>query len=88
MLIGSLAVTPGLNFVQAQGTDPYTFPVNSSPYGIPFKDWIAKWSAWYFTVPKTENWNFQNSPAVKYVPKDCSYLQNPASLVFFLPYVG
>jgi hypothetical protein len=86
VLIVSLAVTPSI--VQAQGTDPYTFPVNSSPYGTAFKDWAAKWSAWINTVPKSQNWNFQNSPGVKYVPEDCSYLQNPASPVFFLPYVG
>jgi hypothetical protein len=88
LLIMSLTVTQGPNFVQAQGTDPYTFPVNSSPYGIPFKDWTAKWAAWLDSVPKDQNWNFQNVPGFKYIPEDCSYLQNPASPVFFLPWVG
>jgi hypothetical protein len=88
LLIMSLTVTPVLNYVQAQGIDPYTFPVNSSPYGTLFKDWVAKWSAWQNTIPKSQNWNFQNAPGVKYVPEDCSYLQNPASPVFLLPYVG
>jgi hypothetical protein len=88
LLIMSLTVVPGLNFVRAQGTDPYTFPVNSSPYGIPYKDWTAKWAAWLDAIPKSHNWDFKNAPGVKYVPEDCSYRQDPASPVFFLPWVG
>lgn len=86
LLLTSLAVILSLDIVRAQDTDPYTFNIHSSPYGISFKDWIAKYSSWYFSVPKQENWDFRNSP--NYTPKDCSYLQDPASPVFFLPYVG
>jgi len=86
-ILASLVITPTVIFVRGASSDPYSFPVNSSPYGIPFKDWTAKWAAWYFTVPKSQNWNFQNAPGVKYVPEDCSYLQNSSSPVFFLPYV-
>ena len=46
LLIMSLTVILVLNFVQAQGSDPYTFPVNSSPYGISYKNWTAKWASW------------------------------------------
>lgn len=83
----SLTVIPSVNFVHAQGTDPYSLPINSSPYGIPYKDWTGKWAAWWFVIPKSQNWNFQNAPGVKYVPEECSYLQNSSSPVFFLPYV-
>ena len=58
LLIMSLTVTQGPNFVQAQGTDPYSFPVSSSPYGIPFKDWTAKWAAWLDSLPKASKLEF------------------------------
>lgn len=81
-------VVPGLSFVQAQGTDTFSFSENSSPYGIPYKDWTAKWAAWLYQINKTQNWNFQNAPGVKYKAEDCSYRQDPSSPVFFLPWVG
>ena len=88
LLIMSLTVILVLNFVQAQGSDSYTFPVNSSPYGISYKNWTAKWAAWQDEIPKSYNWNFKDTPGVNYVPKDCSYMQDPSSPVFFLPWVG
>jgi hypothetical protein len=88
LLIMSLTVSLVLSFVQAQGSDPYTFPVNSSPYGISYKNWTAKWSAWQEEIPKSYNWNFKDTPGVNYVSKDCSYMQDPSSPVFFLPWVG
>jgi hypothetical protein len=85
-LIASLVITPTVNFVRGASTDPYSFPVGSSPYGIPFKDWTAKWWTWYQSVPKLNNPNFQNVSG--YTPVECSYLQDPANPAIFLPYVG
>ena len=53
-----------------------------------FKDWVANSRLDKNTIPKSQNWNFQNAPGVKYVPEDCSYLQNPTNPMFFLPDVG
>ena len=86
VLIASLAVTPTINFVRAISSDPYSFSVNSSPYGTPYKAWTAKWWTWYQSVPKIHNPNFQNASG--YAPVECSYLQDSASPVIFLPYVG
>src|SRR5689334_9118292 len=86
VLIASLVITPTFNVVRGASSDPYSFPVNSSPYGIPFKDWTAKWWTWYQSVPELNNANFQNVP--RYVPVECSYLQNSSSPVMFLPYIG
>jgi hypothetical protein len=41
-LVLSLMFIPGLDFVQAVGSDPYTFSENSSPYDIPYKNWTAE----------------------------------------------
>ena len=64
LMIMSLTVSLVLNFVQAQGSDPYTFPVNSSPYGISYKNWTAKWASWQEEIPKSYNWNFKDTPGV------------------------
>lgn len=86
-LIMSLIVVPQVNFVRGQSTDPYIFSVDSSPYSTSFKEWTQKWWQWYVSVPKLNNPNFEEAEDVKYVPKPCSYLQDPASPVFFVPYV-
>jgi hypothetical protein len=65
-LIITLIVVPGQNFSKAQGSDPYSYSENSSPYDIPYKDWTGKWAAWLDSLPRTQNWNFQNTPGVKY----------------------
>jgi len=84
-LAGCLLVIP--NIINARAfSDPYTFDVNSSPYGIPFKDWTAKWSSWYFSIPKEKQWN--NRDSTGYVPEDCSYLQDQTNPVFYMPFVG
>src|SRR5215467_14756440 len=83
-----LTLGTALHFAQTLTADPYTYPENSSPYGVPFKDWTAKWAKWIEEIPKSQNWNFQNVPGVKYTPKDCSFNQAASSPVFFLPWVG
>jgi len=72
---------------QALTANPVTFPVNSSPYGVPFKDWTARWDKWMSELPKSLNWNFKDVPGVKYIPKDCSFNQTASSPVFFLPWI-
>jgi hypothetical protein len=85
-LILVLSLVPFISFVQSQEVD-LIFPVNSSPYNVPFKDWTEKWWQWYVAIPKKHNPNMENALGEKYEPVDCSYLQDPASPVFFVPYV-
>jgi hypothetical protein len=85
-LIASLVITTTVNFVRGASWDPYSFPVNSSPYGVPYKDWTAKYWEWRVSVPKLNTPNYQDAPGYKSV--ECSYLQNQSSPVMFLPYVG
>jgi hypothetical protein len=85
-LIASLVITPTVNLVRGASWDPYSFPVNSSPYGIPYKVWQEKYWTWRASVPKLNQLNSQNAPG--YRPVECSYLQDPTSPVMFLPYVG
>jgi hypothetical protein len=87
-LVLSLMFIPGLNFVHAVGSDPFTFSENSSPYDIPYKNWTAKWAAWHASTPRSQHWNYENVPGVDHKAEDCSFRQDPASPVFFLPWVG
>ena len=54
------------------------FPVDSSPYGIPYSDWIAKWWAWWAGIP------IDKHPVKDYSDSErCSVMQNGP--VWFLP---
>src|SRR3954454_19035780 len=88
LLIMSLTVILDLNYVQAQGSDPYTFPVNSSPYGISYKNWTAKWAAWEYGIPKSNNWNFKDTPGVNMYPKIVRTCKTHLALCFSSPGLG
>ena len=81
-----LSLLPIGSFAQPQEGD-YIFPVDSSPYGVPFKEWTERWWQWFISIPKHHNPNMEGAQGVKYEAVDCSYLQDPASPVFFVPYV-
>lgn len=89
-----LALIAGFsNSVLAQ--EPQAFSVNSSPYGVPFKEWTEKWWQWYLSIPKSENHNFvvpEEGAAIEAEPVNCVELNNKYrndsdSPVFFVPYV-
>jgi hypothetical protein len=62
---------------------PKIFLPGSSPYGIPFNQWIGKWWQWFVTVPKTESPNHPEYP--NHISNvDCAIKQNISSPVFFL----
>jgi hypothetical protein len=85
-LVLVLSLMPVISSAQSQQGD-YIFPVNSSPYGVSFKDWTEKWWQWFLSIPKQHNPNMENALGDKYQAVDCSYLQDPSSPVFFVPYV-
>ena len=45
-----------------QESQPKIFLPGSSPYGIPFNQWIGKWWQWFVSVPKTESPNHPDYP--------------------------
>jgi hypothetical protein len=75
--ISSLALSYG------QESQPKIFLTGSSPYGIPFNQWIGKWWQWYVSVPKTESPNHPDYP--DHISKEnCAIRQNLSSPVLFL----
>jgi hypothetical protein len=88
VFLGLFNFIPVIGFASEQTTDDeYMFPVDSLPYGVSFKEWTQKWWQWYLSIPVQHNPNFEEAEGVKYEPVDCSYLQDAASPVFFVPYV-
>jgi hypothetical protein len=45
------------------------YPVNSSPYNIPYNEWTARWWRWVFSIPIDKN------PLVDKVGGDCAESQ-------------
>jgi hypothetical protein len=49
----------------ADSINPGLFSKASSPYGIPYKDWTAKWWQWLIGLPSASN------PRINYNPSKC-----------------
>lgn len=57
--------------------NPNVYPTDSSPFGTPYKDWIAKWWQWNVGIPSSQH------PRDHYSPEKCTVNQNGS--VWFLP---
>jgi hypothetical protein len=78
ILISSFAVMliPYFTSVMADSINPGVFSTDSSPYGAPYGEWMAKWWNWTFSIPKGEH------PRDDYTPEKCS--ANQGGPVWFL----
>jgi hypothetical protein len=61
----------------ADNINPGIFAKDSSPYGIPYRDWIAKWWQWTMSIPASEH------PRDSYTQEKCR--MNQEGPVWFLP---
>ena len=52
--------------VHADSINPGVFSKDSSPYGIPYREWIARWWQWNIAIPSTEH------PRMNYSPEKCA----------------
>jgi hypothetical protein len=65
------------NSAQADSINPGLFAKDSSPFGIPYSDWISQWWQWNMEIPKEQH------PRDNYAPEKCSINQDGP--VWFLP---
>jgi hypothetical protein len=65
-----------LTNVTGDSVNPGVYAPNSSPFGIPYKDWIAKWWQWTMSIPTSEH------PRDAYGEEKCAV--NQAGPVWFL----
>jgi hypothetical protein len=62
---------------QADQLNPGVYSKDSTPFGIPYKEWVAKWWQWNVGIPKSEH------PRDNYSAEKCAANQNGS--VWFLP---
>jgi hypothetical protein len=76
-LILALSLSLMANIGYADEMNPGVFSKDSSPYGIPYGQWISKWWQWNMEIPAAQH------PRDNYSPEKCSV--NQAGPVWFLP---
>jgi hypothetical protein len=63
-------------FVMADSVNPGVYSKDSTPYGIPYGKWLAKWWNWTSSIPATQH------PRDDYTPEKCQV--NQQGPVWFL----
>ena len=53
-IVFASTIIPQTN-VNGDSMNPGVYAPNSSPFGIPYKDWIAKWWQWTMSIPTSEH---------------------------------
>jgi hypothetical protein len=66
-----------MNLSSGQTNSPL-YTIDSSPFGVPYKEWIIKWWQWDISIP------VPNHPNTNYTPEKCSTGQTANSPVWFL----
>lgn len=61
----------------AQGNNSAVYPKDSTPYGIPYKDWIVRWWQWNVGIPTSQH------PRDNYTAEKCTVNQNGSA--WFIP---
>lgn len=61
----------------AQGNNSVVYSKESAPFGVPYKDWIARWWQWDVGIPSSQH------PRDNYTAEKCTVNQNGS--VWFLP---
>ena len=77
-MISSIVVilVPYSTAVKADDINPGVFSKDSTPYGAPYGEWIAKWWNWTLSIPKEQH------PRDDYTPEKCT--ANQGGPVWFL----
>jgi hypothetical protein len=57
---------PSVNFVKGDEINPYVYPTTSSPYGISYQEWTAKFWQWLLSLPASQH------PRESYTPDKCA----------------
>lgn len=65
-----------LTNVSGDSVNPGVYAANSAPFGIPYKDWIAKWWQWTYSIPVSQH------PRDNYTEAKCA--SNQEGPVWFL----
>jgi hypothetical protein len=76
IILAVYAISSSIVLVRADSINPGVFSKDSSPYGIPYGEWLAKWWQWSFSIPTAQH------PRDAYTPEKCTL--NQEGPVWFL----
>jgi hypothetical protein len=76
VLASFFPITALTNTAIADSINPGVFSKDSSPYGVPYGKWLAKWWNWTFSIPAAQH------PRDNYTPDKCAV--NQEGPVWFL----
>lgn len=80
MSLGIVTIFSNLSFlstlVNADDLNPGIYSKDSKPFGIPFEDWLVKWTQWFIQIP------LETNPREHYTPERCAI--NQSGPVWFL----
>jgi hypothetical protein len=71
-------LSPAIAPTNAQNETSPLYPVDSAPFGVPYKDWVIRWWEWDIAIPTPEH------PNTNYTQEKCGIGQDPNSPVWFL----
>jgi hypothetical protein len=76
MILAVYSFSSSAIFIRADSINPGVFSKDSTPYGIPYGEWLAKWWQWSFLIPTAQH------PRDAYTPEKCAI--NQEGPVWFL----
>ena len=76
IILAVYAISSSIVLVKADSMNPGVFSKDSTPYGIPYGEWLAKWWQWSFSIPTAQH------PRDAYTPEKCTL--NQEGPVWFL----
>jgi hypothetical protein len=81
-----LLLSPLAAFASTPNLNPNIYSADSSPYGIPYGEWMAKWWQWNLGIPAGEHPSESLRESDQLNPSQCAV--NQEGPVWFLPDAG
>ena len=82
IILAVYAISSSTVLVRADSINPGVFSKDSSPYGIPYGEWLAKWWQWSFSIPSAQH------PRDAYTPEKCALNQKDPNVWFLADQLG
>jgi hypothetical protein len=82
IILAIYIITSTTVLVRADSINPGVFSKDSTPYGIPYGEWLTKWWQWSFSIPSAQH------PRDAYTPEKCALNQKDPNVWFLADQLG
>jgi hypothetical protein len=82
IILAIYVITSTTVLVRADSINPDVFSKDSTPYGIPYGEWLTKWWQWSFSIPSAQH------PRDAYTPEKCALNQKDPNVWFLADQLG